>query len=165
MPIEEVKDQSVADMIENAISEVSPWRVFGSIRSRKAVMRSGFRDVIEQYLFGLHLWEITKDEATLDEEQLRLVFLDAIDRDRRKFERLRRKFSGEAGQAISAREAIPEEVRIFVWRRDEGKCTKCGSQERLEFDHIIPVAKGGSSTARNIQLLCERCNRQKRDHI
>jgi 5-methylcytosine-specific restriction endonuclease McrA len=38
---------------------------------------------------------------------------------------------------------------------------KCGSQRSLEFDHIIPVALGGSNTARNIQLLCEGCNRAK----
>lgn len=59
------------------------------------------------------------------------------------------------------RDAIPSEVRREVWRRDGGKCVKCGSRERLEFDHIIPVAKGGSNTARNIELLCEICNRSK----
>ena len=59
------------------------------------------------------------------------------------------------------RERIQDLVRIFVWKRDEGKCVKCGSQEKLEFDHIIPVAEGGSNTERNIQLLCEQCNRQK----
>jgi hypothetical protein len=53
------------------------------------------------------------------------------------------------------------EVRREVWRRDEGRCTECGSQEKLEFDHIIPIAMGGNNTARNIQLLCESCNRQK----
>jgi hypothetical protein len=61
----------------------------------------------------------------------------------------------------AAREPIPENVRLFVWRRDKGQCVRCSSRERLEFDHIIPVAAGGSSTERNIQLLCESCNRSK----
>jgi len=63
------------------------------------------------------------------------------------------------------RELITEEVCHEVWRRDQGRCVKCGSQEKLEFDHIIPHSKGGSDTARNIQLLCERCNRLKSDAI
>ena len=60
---------------------------------------------------------------------------------------------------------IPEDVKDAVWRRDEGKCTVCGSNENLEFDHIIPHSKGGSNTKRNIQLLCEPCNRTKSDKI
>lgn len=60
-----------------------------------------------------------------------------------------------------SRAPISEDVKAFVWRRDEGKCVKCGSQEKLEFDHIIPHSKGGSDTERNIQLLCEKCNRSK----
>jgi 5-methylcytosine-specific restriction endonuclease McrA len=59
------------------------------------------------------------------------------------------------------REPISEAVRLFVWQRDGGKCVKCGARERLEFDHIIPVTAGGSSTERNVQLLCESCNRSK----
>lgn len=61
----------------------------------------------------------------------------------------------------AAREPIPENVRLFVWQRDKGQCVRCGSRERLEFDHIIPVVAGGSNTERNIQLLCESCNRSK----
>ncbi|RYY47504.1 MAG: HNH endonuclease [Chitinophagaceae bacterium] len=64
-----------------------------------------------------------------------------------------------------ASRAISQEVKDRVWNRDGGKCTQCGSQERLEFDHIIPFAKGGSNTYRNIQLLCEACNRKKQDRI
>lgn len=63
------------------------------------------------------------------------------------------------------RKPIPDEVKLYVWSRDKGKCVNCGSNESLEFDHIIPVAKGGNSTERNIQLLCEKCNREKSDNI
>jgi hypothetical protein len=65
----------------------------------------------------------------------------------------------------ASRAPIPEKVRIFVWQRDGGKCVRCGRRELLEFDHIIPVAKGGSSTERNVQLLCEPCNRSKSSTI
>ena len=60
---------------------------------------------------------------------------------------------------------ISEEVKDAVWIRDQGKCTQCGSNENLEFDHIIPFSKGGANTKRNIQLLCEPCNRIKSDRI
>lgn len=60
---------------------------------------------------------------------------------------------------------ITSSVKMEVWRRDGGKCVECGSKEKLEYDHIIPVSKGGSSTARNVQLLCEKCNRRKSDNI
>ena len=63
------------------------------------------------------------------------------------------------------RETISQDVKNQVWQRDNGVCVQCGSNEKLEFDHIIPVVKGGSSTYRNIQLLCEPCNRKKRDKI
>jgi len=56
-------------------------------------------------------------------------------------------------------------VRREVWRRDEGTCTECGSRENIEFDHIIPVSKGGSSKARNVELLCQSCNRSKHNKI
>ncbi len=59
------------------------------------------------------------------------------------------------------RTPITDETRIFVWRRDEGRCVRCGSSANLEFDHVIPVSMGGSNTARNLQLLCEGCNRAK----
>jgi hypothetical protein len=59
------------------------------------------------------------------------------------------------------RESIPQTVRVEVWQRDRGRCVECDSQEKLEFDHIIPVAMGGGNTSRNLQLLCETCNRRK----
>ena len=63
------------------------------------------------------------------------------------------------------RETIPMDIASAVWNRDGGKCCICGSKENLEFDHIIPVSKGGATTFRNLQLLCENCNRKKSNHI
>ena len=56
---------------------------------------------------------------------------------------------------------ISAAIQREVWRRDQGCCVRCGSVERLEFDHVIPVSMRGSNTVRNIQLLCEKCNRAK----
>jgi len=63
------------------------------------------------------------------------------------------------------REPISQETQDRVWNRDGGKCVKCGSAEKLEFDHIIPFSKGGANTYRNLQLLCEKCNRTKSNKI
>jgi hypothetical protein len=60
-----------------------------------------------------------------------------------------------------ARDMIAEEVRLAVWRRDSGRCVSCGSKERLQFDHVIPVALGGAGTLDNLQLLCATCNGSK----
>lgn len=68
---------------------------------------------------------------------------------------------GAGDSARPRRESISESVRNEVWRRDQGQCVDCGSRERLEFDHIIPFSRGGSNTARNLELRCETCNRRK----
>lgn len=61
---------------------------------------------------------------------------------------------------------IPSEVKLAVWKRDAGKCTRCGSTDNLHFDHILPFSKGGSSLlAENVQLLCARHNLAKSDRI
>lgn len=71
----------------------------------------------------------------------------------------------QAVEARRTREHIPIAVQREVWRRDQGRCVQCGSNERLEYDHMIPVSRGGSNTVRNIQLLCESCNRSKGNRI
>jgi hypothetical protein len=63
------------------------------------------------------------------------------------------------------RKSIPEDVKIVVWARDGGTCVRCGSNQNLHFDHIIPVVKGGASSEENIQLLCQTCNVKKADKI
>ena len=57
--------------------------------------------------------------------------------------------------------ALSALVKRQVWTRDGGRCQwplesggTCQSPLSVEYDHIIPRALGGSSTAKNIRLLC-----------
>ncbi len=56
---------------------------------------------------------------------------------------------------------IPNDVKIQVSIRDQGRCVQCRSTEDLHFDHKIPYSRGGSNTVNNIQLMCGPCNRAK----
>ena len=60
---------------------------------------------------------------------------------------------------------IPREVRQRIWQRYGGRCAECNSMHYLEFDHIIPVARGGGNSDNNVQLLCRDCNNRKSDNI
>jgi hypothetical protein len=100
------------------------------------------------------------EESTMDEETKKKTIRDI--EERIKVHELAEILTQQDDEDISNNSrSVPTHVRDEVWRRDEGKCVKCGSRENLEFDHIIPVSKGGSNTARNIELLCEKCNRSK----
>lgn len=44
------------------------------------------------------------------------------------------------------------DARHFIW-----------TNRSMEFDHIIPLAMGGTDDVNNLQILCRKCNRGKRD--
>lgn len=69
----------------------------------------------------------------------------------------------EAGRPT--RTPIPSDVRRAVFERDGGRCVECGSNFDLQYDHILPVARGGATTVENLQLLCADCNRRKSDML
>ena len=39
------------------------------------------------------------------------------------------------------------------------KCERCGREDRLERDHIIPLSKGGSDISENLHYLCNICHK------
>ncbi len=64
--------------------------------------------------------------------------------------------------------AIPQSVQINVIARDGKVCAMCGeniSPEEVQFDHIIPYSKGGSSDESNIRVLCEECNKKRSNNF
>jgi hypothetical protein len=70
-----------------------------------------------------------------------------------------------ADPAGPRRVPIPRETRLLVFERDRGCCVECGASVDLQFDHIIPVTKGGGNRPDNVQILCGRCNREKSDSV
>jgi 5-methylcytosine-specific restriction endonuclease McrA len=60
---------------------------------------------------------------------------------------------------------IPARVKRAVEERDGGQCAfvgdgghRCEERRGLEFDHIVPVARGGESTIANVRQLCRAHN-------
>jgi hypothetical protein len=64
------------------------------------------------------------------------------------------------------RRQISFATMMRIVRRDDYRCQHCKKKLRddeVEFDHIIPVSKGGSSEEYNLRLTCFECNRDKSD--
>ena len=60
---------------------------------------------------------------------------------------------------------IPAAVKRAVWERDHGRCTfvsddghRCDARKLLEYDHVQPVARGGTSTVDGLRLRCRAHN-------
>jgi len=73
--------------------------------------------------------------------------------------RLGRPSSGTRGRHI------PAEVRRAVWERDGGRCTfvsdagrRCEERRGVEYDHVVPYARGGETTVGSIRLRCSAHN-------
>lgn len=64
---------------------------------------------------------------------------------------------------------IARKAREAVYVRAHGRCEstnsmtkeRCPARTHLEYDHIRPIAAGGSSDEGNIQLLCRNCNQRR----
>lgn len=76
------------------------------------------------------------------------------------------------GQNPAQTRQIPAHVKREVWKRDGGRCTfvgahghRCTCRERIEFDHRVPIAKGGESTVENVRLLCRTHNQYEAERV
>lgn len=76
---------------------------------------------------------------------------------------LRRLFASPADRALVAMESTSRHfdgaLAELLDLRDGGTCRTAGCNAPIRhLDHVVPVARGGSTTAANGQGLCERCN-------
>jgi 5-methylcytosine-specific restriction endonuclease McrA len=74
----------------------------------------------------------------------------------------------ETRRGRSATRYIPRDVMLKVIRRDGQVCSKCRINVRddeVEFDHLIPISRGGPTTPENLRVLCRQCNRAKGDAL
>jgi hypothetical protein len=64
---------------------------------------------------------------------------------------------------------LPKWLKDGVFFRDKGKCQICGkdltcllsTDNKIHYDHMIPLDQGGSNDPSNFQLTCESCNTSK----
>lgn len=63
----------------------------------------------------------------------------------------------------------PEWLKNGIFYRDKGRCSLCGCdltgvfniETSKNYDHIIPLKRGGNNDPSNLQLTCETCNKSK----
>jgi ATP adenylyltransferase len=61
---------------------------------------------------------------------------------------------------------ISDNLRFAILKTAGGRCQLCGisAKERpLDVDHIIPRSRGGKTELGNLQALCSKCNRTKKN--
>jgi 5-methylcytosine-specific restriction endonuclease McrA len=62
------------------------------------------------------------------------------------------------------REPIQEELKENIVGRDGVSCHYCGkktTKAERQFDHLVPVVKGGKNKEENLVVSCKVCNRKK----
>jgi HNH endonuclease len=147
---------------------VSGRRMFGaiSVPAHRAIERDQREAPVPVAVEERRTWWMFRDrffweDDGLDADEVMALVLERERLRRRRIERAKDAMHAETEPAGARRTGIPEDVRRAVFRRDGGRCTDCGSDELLQFDHVIPVALGGASSPENLQLLCAPCNRDK----
>jgi len=117
--------------------------------------------VIESAIPGVFQLTINFDELTQDECNELIALCD------KKIDAYLKAFDGIIGEhRYNAASLSSGSVRYEVLKRAKGRCALCGVSvvdSPIDIDHIVPRSRGGSNEISNLQTLCERCNRSKKN--
>ena len=119
----------------------------------------GVVNATQYWMYQTQFWYSTSPDLT--PKDVFALIEAGRHRDNRQLERAKAVVFQEFQDPAPSRKAISDAVKAEVWKRDGGRCVECGSKEQLNFDHVIPVALGGSNESANLQVLCSTCNRNK----
>ena len=129
--------------------------------------------VVSPTFYSVH-WNLSKETMALFEELknllahkrlqldqiLALAFESAYDKLRKEKFKVNAKFTTPVAKPCVKR-TISASVKKAVFERDKGRCTKCRSTYKLEYDHMMPFSMGGESTVDNLRILCFSCSQRR----
>ena len=129
--------------------------------------------VVSPTFYSVH-WNLSKETMALFEELknllahkrlqqdqiLAMAFESAYEKIRKEKFKINAKFTTPVAKPCVKR-TIPATVKKAVFERDKGRCTKCRSTYKLEYDHMMPFSMGGESTVDNLRILCFSCNQRR----
>lgn len=125
---------------------------------KQTLLKHGVIDASERGYFKLTL----EDKELSDDERAELI---EICND--KIRGYISKYKGIIGDyRYNPDDLSSKSIRYLVLKLANGRCALCGASVKdtpIDIDHIIPRSKGGSNDITNLQALCDRCNRAKRN--
>lgn len=114
---------------------------WANVEKKKAVHASYYKANREKLLAACATWS----KANLDKGRINQTKRRALER-------------GAAGSFTEAEWGL-------IVANQRGRCAHCQRKTRLTIDHIVPLSRGGTNFAYNIQGLCGPCNFSKQDTL
>lgn len=109
----------------------------------------------KRYYYG----EKGREYRELHREELKAYHADWRKQKPEKYREYKRK--RRARKASNSDEHFSQEEFVTLCESYGNKCLGCGTTDRLEADHVIPLVSGGPDGIDNIQPLCRICNAKK----
>ncbi|MBT2600961.1 MULTISPECIES: HNH endonuclease signature motif containing protein [unclassified Oceanobacillus] len=153
------------DMFDRVVEETKDTTAYSNLKGVDLKAMRIYRGKNKRTLSKLS--RIKESELTMYEnEKLKIpkyieqIYKETLNVKDRHIFQLRDIMNGKSDKVEEDR-SIPKLVKLRVFKRDKGKCTKCESKDKLHFHHIKHFADGGQNTPENLKLLCVSCHAEE----